>query len=340
MAPKSALVVDDSKSARFALRRYLENRHYRVDAVSSAEEAFSFLAQHRPGVIFLDHVMPGTDGFEALRAIKADAQLADIPVVICSSHEGSEFNAHARQAGARDVLQKPPDPLSLTRILEDLQSRHTDPGPVLAATEETDQWSFDLQAISVTAVAAPEPPRAETVFVDADEPALEASPPIQARSEPEPEPQDEVIPELVQDSGLQQRIGLVLQSAAAPVMEQIANLRKAVLELGARQMQAFERPQNSSPALADPSESLSRLEQRLEQWQQEWSVQRTQFTAQLQAALDAHSARLEEKLEVATLRVVEESQRAAERAAGAVLARTLENLGRALTDAAERRPGQ
>lgn len=121
MAAKTALVVDDSKSARFALRKYLENHDFAVDTAESAEAAYSFLQTKHPEVIFLDHVMPGTDGFEALRHIKNDPQTLGIPVVICSSNEGEAFNREACSKGAAGVLQKPPSPEQLTRILDNLQ---------------------------------------------------------------------------------------------------------------------------------------------------------------------------------------------------------------------------
>ncbi|AXQ30982.1 response regulator [Solimonas sp. K1W22B-7] len=121
MVNKTALIVDDSRSARFALRRHLEHHAYKVDTAESAEEAYTFLKDHQPEVIFLDHVMPGTDGFTALQHIKRDPATVGIPVVICSSNEGVDFNAEARAKGASDVLQKPPSPEQLTRVLENLQ---------------------------------------------------------------------------------------------------------------------------------------------------------------------------------------------------------------------------
>lgn len=127
MSTRSALVIDDSKSARFALRKYLESHAYEVQTAESAEEALSLLRRGDglPQVIFLDHVMPGTDGFTALEHIKADPRLTPVPVVICSSSEGEAFVAEARSRGAADVLQKPPSPDQLARILENLQSLST-----------------------------------------------------------------------------------------------------------------------------------------------------------------------------------------------------------------------
>jgi CheY-like chemotaxis protein len=127
VAVRTALVVDDSKSARFALRKYLEMHAFSVDAVGSADEAFSYLRQQRPAVIFLDHVMPGTDGFEALRKIKSDPHTVTIPVIMCSSNEGAAFTSQARARGAADVMHKPPTAEELTRVLQGLQQTTVKP---------------------------------------------------------------------------------------------------------------------------------------------------------------------------------------------------------------------
>ncbi|MGH8444138.1 MAG: response regulator [Solimonas sp.] len=120
---RTALVVDDSKSARFALRRYLEGSSFKVDTADSAEQAYLALQKQRPDLIFLDHIMPDIDGFEALRQIKLDPATATIPVVICSSNEGDAFVAEARGQGAVDVLPKPPTPAHLLRVLASVEQQ-------------------------------------------------------------------------------------------------------------------------------------------------------------------------------------------------------------------------
>jgi CheY-like chemotaxis protein len=132
MGERIALVVDDSRSARFALRKYLEGHAFRVDTADSARAAYAWLQDQRPDLIFLDHVMPGEDGFTALRHLKADPQTATIPVVICSSNEGSAFAAEARSQGAADVLTKPPSPEELRRVLKQIESAPP-PSPPAAA---------------------------------------------------------------------------------------------------------------------------------------------------------------------------------------------------------------
>lgn len=79
---KRALIVDDSKSARVILSRVLEKPGLAVDATGSAESALSYLREHRPDVIFMDHPMSGMDGLEALKAVKSDLSAAAIPTMM------------------------------------------------------------------------------------------------------------------------------------------------------------------------------------------------------------------------------------------------------------------
>ena len=122
MTHRKALVVDDSKSARFALRRFLEGREFDVDTAESADEAYRYLEDHAPEVIFLDHTMPGCDGFDVLAEIKHDPRTQKIPVIICSSNEGQDFARKASDRGALGVLPKPPTAEHLERILSGLQA--------------------------------------------------------------------------------------------------------------------------------------------------------------------------------------------------------------------------
>src|SRR5713226_7605329 len=74
MGRKRALVVDDSKSARVILSRMLEKYDIEVDMAESAEQAIEYLKSNRPDAIFMDHLMPGMDGLQAVQAIKGNPQ--------------------------------------------------------------------------------------------------------------------------------------------------------------------------------------------------------------------------------------------------------------------------
>ena len=106
MPTTRALIVDDSRSARHILGKMLESFGLEVDAVESAELALTYLQTARPDVIFMDHLMPGMDGFAAVRVIKANPDTATIPVLMYTSQEGEMYLSQARALGAMGVLPK------------------------------------------------------------------------------------------------------------------------------------------------------------------------------------------------------------------------------------------
>jgi CheY-like chemotaxis protein len=114
---KRVLVVDDSKSARLVLRRMLEKYALLVDTVESAGEALEFLTHERPDAIFMDHMMPGMDGFQAVKAIKANPRTATIPVMMYTSKGGDLYIGQARALGAVGVLPKTVAPAQLFESL-------------------------------------------------------------------------------------------------------------------------------------------------------------------------------------------------------------------------------
>jgi CheY-like chemotaxis protein len=129
MAHKRALIVDDSRSARLFLARILEKHEIDVDSVDSAEAAIGYLASRRPDVIFMDHMMPGMDGFQAVQAIKNDARTATIPILMYTSQEGEVYLGQARALGAVGVLPKQIKHADVSKVLYQLHliaDRRTD----------------------------------------------------------------------------------------------------------------------------------------------------------------------------------------------------------------------
>ena len=106
MSSKRALVVDDSKSARAFLSRILERHEITVDAAESAEAAIEYLTRNKPDVIFMDHMMPGMDGFQAVQSIKNNPRTSTIPILMYTSQEGDLYAGQARALGAEGVLPK------------------------------------------------------------------------------------------------------------------------------------------------------------------------------------------------------------------------------------------
>ncbi|GMR01606.1 MAG: hypothetical protein BMS9Abin19_1010 [Gammaproteobacteria bacterium] len=106
MTTKRALIVDDSKSARFVLKRMLKELNLEVDTVESATDAIKYLEQHQPDIIFMDHMMPGMDGFEAVKHIKNNSETALIPIMMYTSKGGDVYMSQARALGAVGIIRK------------------------------------------------------------------------------------------------------------------------------------------------------------------------------------------------------------------------------------------
>jgi CheY-like chemotaxis protein len=117
---RRALIVDDSRSARVILSRMLEQHGLAVDTAETAEQALEYLQQNRPDVIFMDHLMPGMDGFEAVQTIKGNPQTATIPLMMYTSQEGELYVSQARALGAMGVLPKTVRPADVSRVLYQL----------------------------------------------------------------------------------------------------------------------------------------------------------------------------------------------------------------------------
>jgi len=118
---KTALVVDDSKTARNVLRKILETHDLDVDTAESAEDAIEYLSESRPDIIFMDHEMPGMDGLEAVSAIKDNPATATIPIMMYTAQQGELYVGQARALGALGVLPKQLEPVEVSKVLQSLR---------------------------------------------------------------------------------------------------------------------------------------------------------------------------------------------------------------------------
>jgi CheY-like chemotaxis protein len=106
--PRLTLIVvaEDHEDIRFVVQRALERAGHRVVAAADGAEALDAVRRHRPKVVVTDVDMPRMSGLELCRAIRADAELRHIPVVLASGSllPGDE---RATAAGATATLLKP-----------------------------------------------------------------------------------------------------------------------------------------------------------------------------------------------------------------------------------------
>lgn len=111
------LVVDDLPENVDLLEAYLEPLGYCVAKASNGADALRKAQEETPDVILLDVMMPGLDGYEVCRRLKAGAETAVIPVLILTALAAREDRVRAMEAGADDFLAKPFNGLELlTRV--------------------------------------------------------------------------------------------------------------------------------------------------------------------------------------------------------------------------------
>ena len=117
----TVLVADDNEVAQRLCRRVLEKAGHRVLTASDGQEAVEVALASTPDVILMDVAMPGMDGLEALRRIKA--VIPEMTVVIASAHSMASDRDRFIAAGADEVLSKPFKLTDLTGVVDRLGGR-------------------------------------------------------------------------------------------------------------------------------------------------------------------------------------------------------------------------
>jgi CheY-like chemotaxis protein len=119
----TVLVADDNEVAQRLCKRVLEKAGYPVLIAADGLQAVEIALTQHPAMILMDVAMPGIDGLEAMRRIKAEA--AAMPIVIASAHSMSSDRDRFLAAGADDVLSKPFRLADLIAIVEGFAKART-----------------------------------------------------------------------------------------------------------------------------------------------------------------------------------------------------------------------
>jgi CheY-like chemotaxis protein len=109
------LVIDDDPSARELVERFLSKEGLQVVTAASGEEGLRLARIVRPAAITLDVILPGMDGWAVLTALKADPDLAAIPVIMLTIHDNQ---SQGFALGAAEYMVKPIDTARLTSVLQ------------------------------------------------------------------------------------------------------------------------------------------------------------------------------------------------------------------------------
>jgi DNA-binding response OmpR family regulator len=101
------LAVDDDEPVLRSVKRVLENAGYTVRTASNGQDALKMIARERPDLIVLDIIMPGLDGLEVCRRIRADPYIAKLPILFLTAKGRPNDVAQGLDAGGDDFLTKP-----------------------------------------------------------------------------------------------------------------------------------------------------------------------------------------------------------------------------------------
>lgn len=128
-----ALIIDDSPTIVVALRKILGSAGYVVLEALNAEKGVELARTQKPDLIFLDIVLPGMNGFAALRLMRRDPVTRDIPVIMISGNEQATEQFFGTRIGADDFMKKPFSRFEVFARVERLLDANRVPQRVISA---------------------------------------------------------------------------------------------------------------------------------------------------------------------------------------------------------------
>ncbi len=174
MNGRRVLIVDDEAPLRFLLSKQLSRAGFETATAPDGATALESAAATPFDAIVLDVVMPGMDGFEVCRRLKADARTAELPVIFLSASSSGEFRRRAFSVGAADFLAKPFQIEQLPVYIEAILRRATEAAPaagrvisVVGANTAADAAAVATRLAEKTALQGPGP----VMLVDLELPA-------------------------------------------------------------------------------------------------------------------------------------------------------------------------
>jgi two-component system cell cycle response regulator len=122
------LVIEDHKPFRDILVKVLGLSQYRVIPVELGAAGLEAAQTENPDIVLLDLMMPGLDGYETCRRLRAMPNMAHTPIVVLTALAGEEVENKVREAGADVCLTKPCSIVELERVIKEQLQRRRDAG--------------------------------------------------------------------------------------------------------------------------------------------------------------------------------------------------------------------
>ena len=150
---RTILIVDDQYSAREVLRGLLTRQGYRLAFASNGEEALTKAAELTPDLILLDVMMPGMNGFEVCKRLRADSVLSEMSVIMVTALDDRDSRLQGLEAGVDDFITKPFNPAELqARVRTITRLNHQRRVHMLELRAERDRTQAILEALGEAVV--------------------------------------------------------------------------------------------------------------------------------------------------------------------------------------------
>lgn len=166
--PGKILVIDDHEETIRVVKFILEQRGYTITSASSGSAGLSLAEMDKPDLILLDVMMPGMNGVEVCRRLRADTNFDDVPIIMFTAKDQVGDKWAGFEAGADDYLTKPTDPDELDRRIKVLLRRASHGEEPVEPVEPLPMTDMNL-GDSQTAAATPDE-TAEQLLLPADLP--------------------------------------------------------------------------------------------------------------------------------------------------------------------------
>ena len=153
---KTILSVDDSKTMRRAAEISFLGTGYELVTAESADDGLAEAKKNKPGLILADAVMPGTNGYDFCKSIKADPDLAGIPVIMVCGNSEAYDEAKGSEAGCDGHITKPWDSAKLIAKIGEFVAAGAKPAPATSTTVAPPGASANTKTMmGVPAMTAP-----------------------------------------------------------------------------------------------------------------------------------------------------------------------------------------
>lgn len=166
--PDKILVIDDHEETRRVVKFILEQRGYDVLNAGSGATGLEMAVEEQPDIILLDVMMPGINGVEVCRRLRADSKFDDVPIIMFTAKDQVDDKWAGFEAGADDYLTKPTDPEELDRRIQVLLKR----------VSQGDSFVDTDELLRSTSVDSPQPDKTSVLQkTPVDEKQLRRNPP-------------------------------------------------------------------------------------------------------------------------------------------------------------------